>query len=335
MTYTELKAKPGSYIYNDSGLAVGRINNDLTEDNRFTAFGKCSIANGIIKASGYTPKNPESFHKAVQSKPNGYVLMGYTVCLELSELPVEMWCVKAAEILGGEYEDLKEMLTELSKQPEVERQAKLTSLSKMFAKEKKAIKRKPKLSKAAKENIDWLFTCLRDPQVKTIEYYFDLNIGSNGWVEADNILVVRDLILIPYKEGKIKQIDWLPTIQSLGFLKRYKSEAAKEYFNVKLAEYMNDTSIKKRRRDPEYFAELAIRFIRLRYKQLRIEWESRDWSNLDYMRKKIDPSYTPKSKTTIKHEVLESMKYFDVMEQIILDTEDHRLTNVRCFYKNK
>ena len=102
MTFTELKAKPGDYVFNDAGLAVGRINKDLTEDNRFTAFGKCSIANGFIKATNLTPSDAKRFHKAVESNPNGYILMGYTICLQLKELPVEMWCVKAAEILGGD-----------------------------------------------------------------------------------------------------------------------------------------------------------------------------------------------------------------------------------------
>ena len=52
MTFTTLKAKPGDLVLNDDGLAVGRINKDLTEDNRWTADGKCSIANGFLKATG-------------------------------------------------------------------------------------------------------------------------------------------------------------------------------------------------------------------------------------------------------------------------------------------
>ena len=74
MTYTELKAQPGDYVFDKDGLAIGRINNDLTEDNRFTAFGKCSIANGFIKATNLTPTDARRFHKAVEKNPNGYVL---------------------------------------------------------------------------------------------------------------------------------------------------------------------------------------------------------------------------------------------------------------------
>ena len=158
MTFTELKATPGDYVFDTDGLAIGRINIDLTEDNRFTAFGKCSIANGFIKASGVSPNDARRFHKAVESNPNGYLLKGYTICLQLKELPVEMWCVKAAEILGGEFEDLKEMLEELSKQPDKERQAKLSVLEKFFKKEYKSyLKKQEKEPGYWTEKIDRFF----------------------------------------------------------------------------------------------------------------------------------------------------------------------------------
>ena len=204
MTFTELKAKPGDYVYSDKGLVVGRINNDLTEDNRWTAEGKCSIANGFIKAAGISPKDARRFHKAVESNPNGYTLQGYTVVLELKELPVEMWAVKAAEILGGEFEDLRAMLEELSKQPEKERAAKLAVMEKFFKKERNSnTEYKKRLRKTKKEiaELDKRFGDLfkKFSRVRWLEAfdsdsYFKLSTHYEGWfreIACDVVSVKR------------------------------------------------------------------------------------------------------------------------------------------------
>lgn len=154
MTYNQLKAKPGDYIFNSIGLAVGRINTDTTEDNRWTADGKCSIANGFIKATGISPSDAKRFHNSVSTNPNAYLLKGYTIVLQLKELPIEMWAVTASEILGSEYNDFQEMLEALSKQPELERQAKLHVMEKFFKKERTALKKKTTISKAGKRIVD-------------------------------------------------------------------------------------------------------------------------------------------------------------------------------------
>ena len=182
--YTELKAQPGDYVFSDSGLVVGRINNDLTEDNRFTAFGKCSIANGFINATNLTPTNARSFHNSVESNPNGYVLKGYTICLQLKELPVEMWAVKAAEILDGEFEDFEQMLEELSKQPEKERQAKLSVLAKFFTKEKTHAKTKERLTPAAKQNVDMYIEEMKERW----------NEDKEVWLHSYNKYILFDMI---------------------------------------------------------------------------------------------------------------------------------------------
>lgn len=222
MTYTELKAKPGDLIFSDSGLAVGRINVDLTEDNRWTADGKCSIANGFIKASGISPTDARRFHKAVETNPNGYVLKGYTICLQLKELPVEMWAVKAAEILDGEFDDFQEMLKELSKQPEVEREAKLSVLMRFFKKELSSTNKPKGMTPAAKERIDYFIQ-------QEIEYLDDdgiltfFNKNRSVVFELISLDVSLDEIPMSYVFG-VENILWRITRKEYGY----------KYFNNEL-----------------------------------------------------------------------------------------------------
>ena len=210
MTYTELKAEPGSLVYSNAGLVVGRINNDLTEDNRWTANGKCSIANGFIKASGISPKDARSFHKSVETNPNGYILKGYTIVLQLKELPVEMWAVKAAEVLGGEFNDFEEMLEQLSKQPEKEREAKLAVLEKFFQKEKKSYCRKTRLTPTARQKVDEIISELsaRYENKGRVLYNTETIINEimDAYLDKEEITIPMSMICGCHNEHRLNRI---------------------------------------------------------------------------------------------------------------------------------
>lgn len=142
MTFTELKAKPGQYIWNENQTQfVGRINKDGTEDKRFSRGGVCSMLNNIIKETGYVPTNPQVFAtKIAEHKSNNYLVKGYGVIVKCYDLSAEMWVAKAAEHLGVEGDGIADILKHVSKSKTSEHKAKIETLALIFGKELKSSK---------------------------------------------------------------------------------------------------------------------------------------------------------------------------------------------------
>ena len=142
MTFTELKAKPGDYVWNESQVQfVGRINKDGTEDKRFSKGGLCSMLNNIIAETGYVPTNPQQFaSKIADHKQSDYLVKGYGVLVNCYDLSAEMWAAKAAEHLGIEGNGIADILACVSKSKETEHKAKIESLALIFGKELKSKK---------------------------------------------------------------------------------------------------------------------------------------------------------------------------------------------------
>lgn len=140
-TNTKLKAQPNDYVFDEtSGLYVGRINKDGTEDRRFINSGACSLMNGLIKATSYTPKDPQEFAR-LYSKPNNYILSGFTIICDCLELTPEMWAAEAASLAEiSDTDNLRDILDHISKLPKIEWKAKMSALAYHFAKTLKSHK---------------------------------------------------------------------------------------------------------------------------------------------------------------------------------------------------
>ena len=335
MTFTELKAKPGEYVYNKDGLVVGRINNDLTEDNRFTAFGACSIANGFIKASNLTPSDAKRFHNAVNANPNGYVLMGYTIALELKELPVEMWAVKAAEILDGEFEDLKEMLVELSKQPEKERAAKLSVLEKFFTKEKKQLQKKPALSPTAKKQVDEYFENWKE----NLDNCFSLQDAkeNNLWEEFTFAYMV--LIFLPHHMDNNYTPNWYQIWRKNSGTRARKTKELYAYFQSKLAEHLEDPMVPRRYRDVPYAQKLAFRYFKQKNNIENNKERLKEWQE-ERIKGRIDcrmVKYLMENHNLTAKEAVEDLKAFHRIDYTLTTyignfIDEHEL---KCFFLDK
>ena len=142
MTYTELKAKPGEYIWDEKEVQfIGRINKDGTEDKRFSKSGLCSLLNNIIKETGFIPSNPQSYaNKIANHKSDKYLVKGYGVIVKCYDLSAEMWVAKAAEHLGIEGNGITDILEQVSKSKVSEHKAKIETLALIFGKELKSKK---------------------------------------------------------------------------------------------------------------------------------------------------------------------------------------------------
>lgn len=142
MTFTELKAKPGEYIWDEQKIQfVGRINKDGTEDKRFSKGGLCSLLNNIIETTGYVPNNPQKFAKRIaEHKQTQYLVKGYGVIVKCYDLNAEMWVAKAAEHLGIEGDGIADILQHVSTSKQTEHKAKIESLALIFGKELKSKK---------------------------------------------------------------------------------------------------------------------------------------------------------------------------------------------------
>ena len=258
-------ASPGDYVYNDDGVAIGRINKDLTEDNRFTADGKCSQANGVIKTSGWTPPNPDRFHKEVEANPNKYLLKGFTLFHEITELPVEMWALRAAELLDGEFEDLEDLMRNLSKQPEKERNAKVYALRKLFSKKNL----KPTLSPSAKRKVDDFF----DNYEERLWDFFDHNefylfekdthylsddctIATYNWTRSWIFLILHGAPILR------EHVDWYKVWRSWYGKGTRRTPELRDYFYKRLKEKLNDPSVPRRYRDLGYARRVSERYLR-------------------------------------------------------------------------
>ena len=142
MTYTQLKAKPGEYVWDEEATQfVGRINKDGTEDKRFSKGGLCSLLNTVLEETGYIPKNPQVFAKTIANhKKTHYLVKGYGVIVKCYDLSAEMWVAKAAEALGIEGDGITDILKHVSKSKQSEHKAKIESLALIFGKELKSKK---------------------------------------------------------------------------------------------------------------------------------------------------------------------------------------------------
>jgi hypothetical protein len=142
MTYTELKAKPGQYVWDEDKIQfVGRINKDGTEDKRFSKGGLCSLLNTIIETTGYVPKQPQLFASRIaEHRKSDYLVKGYGVVVRCYDLSAEMWAAKAAELLGQECDGIADILSKVSESKASEHKAKIESLALIFGKELKSKK---------------------------------------------------------------------------------------------------------------------------------------------------------------------------------------------------
>lgn len=142
MTFTELKAKPGQYVWDEEKIQfVGRINKDGTEDKRFSKGGLCSLLNTVIEETGYVPAKPQLFASRIaEHRKSDYLVKGYGVVVQCYDLTAEMWAAKAAEVLGEECDGIGDILAKVSQAKEVEHKAKIESLALIFGKELKSKK---------------------------------------------------------------------------------------------------------------------------------------------------------------------------------------------------
>lgn len=263
--FNSLGAKPGELVFNKDGLAVSRINKDGTEDNRWTAEGECSMANGLIRISKWIPSDTSGFHSEVESKPNSYILKGYTLFYEVCALPVEVWALKAAELLDGEFNDLQDLLSELSKNPEKERQAKLTALRKLFG----GYKKKPTLSKKAKEDVDEFFEDYEENIRKHLYSHEDVveflttparDFGSfTHFNDASKLPDFR--FMFGLWEFRRLNIDWYKLWRKLRNVRARKTPELRRYFYECLERKLNDKSINRVYRDLQYARRVCKRLL--------------------------------------------------------------------------
>jgi hypothetical protein len=142
MSYTQLKAKPGSYIWDETKVQfVGRINKDGTEDKRFKKGGLCSLLNTLLEKTGYVPEHPQMFAERLASHAQTkYLVKGFGLVVDCITLSPEHWAAKAVEKLGTEANGIADILEQVSQSKEAERQAKVEALALIFSKELKRAK---------------------------------------------------------------------------------------------------------------------------------------------------------------------------------------------------
>lgn len=140
MTYTQLKAKPGDYVWNEDQVQfVGRINKDGTEDKRFSQGGLCSLLNTILEQTGYVPSEPQAFaRKIAEHRKSDYLVKGYGVVVKCYDLSAEMWAATAANYLGNEFNGIADILNCVSQSKDIEHKSKLETLALIFGKELKS-----------------------------------------------------------------------------------------------------------------------------------------------------------------------------------------------------
>lgn len=129
---TTLKAEPGTYVYDESNNRfVGRLNQNGTEDKRFTNGGLCSLLNSVLEVTDYKPKDPQAYAKALCTREqNSYALNGFTVLLTglQKELTPEEWCQLAAQEMPNDPDGLADILAWVSMNRHVEFDSKVGSL---------------------------------------------------------------------------------------------------------------------------------------------------------------------------------------------------------------
>tara|TARA_R110002012_G_scaffold307077_1_gene512367 strand:+ start:1586 stop:2491 length:906 start_codon:yes stop_codon:yes gene_type:complete len=140
MTHTQLKAKPGDYVWNEDQVQfVGRINKDGTEDKRFSQGGLCSLLNTILEQTGYVPSEPQAFAKKIaEHRKSDYLVKGYGVVVKCYDLSAEMWASTAANYLGNEFNGIADILNCVSQSKDIEHKSKLETLALIFGKELKS-----------------------------------------------------------------------------------------------------------------------------------------------------------------------------------------------------
>ena len=129
--WSHLSASPGGYVYDpETGRCPGRVNQDGTEDRRFTADGDASIMNEFFSVFSYPHEKPSEFMESVQS---GYLFQGFGVILsEWDVLTGPEWAAKFTELCDLYPQSLGELLREIGNNPAAERQSKLEVATRLY-----------------------------------------------------------------------------------------------------------------------------------------------------------------------------------------------------------